>query len=118
MTRFTKHALLLALAMAVPTFAVGQDKEQAKKPDAAGPTKGLRVFFADHSMLWYAPKVLNDVAAGAGIKDHKLVSQQSIGASRTMQHWQKAEAQNPAKKALKTGEVDVFVMAPIGYTRT
>ena len=44
-----------------------------------------------------------------GIKGHTIVGHQRIGVSRTIQHWNMAEAKNEAKKALKDGKVDVFV---------
>lgn len=74
---------------------------------------GLRVFFASHSLMWYAPKPLGEMAEAAGIKGHKLVGLQSLGASTTVQHWNLPDDKNEAKKALKSGEVDVFVMSPL-----
>ncbi len=47
------------------------------------------------------------------IQGHQLVGLQKIGASQTSEHWALPDAQNEAKKALKTGAVDVFVMSPI-----
>lgn len=76
---------------------------------------GLRVFFASHSLMWYAPKPLGEMAEAAGIKGHELVGLQSLGASTTVQHWNLPDDKNEAKKALKTGEVDVFVMSPISF---
>lgn len=84
------------------------------KPDEQ-PPKGLRVFFASHSLMWYAPKPLGEMAEAAGIKNHKLVGLQSLGASKTLQQWNLPDDKNQAKKALKTGEVDVFVMSPISF---
>src|SRR5580765_5986960 len=103
----------LALATAGPARAVGQDKGPAKKQDAAGATKGLRVFFTSHSLQWYVPEPLGELAKAAGLSDHKLVGHQRIGGNPTLTQWNLAEAKNEAKKALKKGEVDVFVMAPI-----
>lgn len=76
---------------------------------------GLRVFFASHSLMWYAPKPLAEMADAAGIKGHKLVGLQSLGASMTVQHWNLPDDKNQAKKALQTGEVDVFIMSPISF---
>ena len=86
------------------------------KPDQQSATpKGLRVFYASHSLMWYVPKPLGEMVEAAGIKGHKLVGLQSLGASKTGQHWNLADDKNDAKKALKTGEVDVFVMSPISF---
>lgn len=76
---------------------------------------GVRVFFASHSLMWYVPKPLGEMAEAAGIKGHRLVGLQSLGASRTIQHWNLPDEKNEAKKAIRTGEVDVFVMSPISF---
>jgi GH35 family endo-1,4-beta-xylanase/enterochelin esterase-like enzyme len=106
--------LVLAAAL-LPAWAAGQDKAREKKQDAASAPKGQRVFFAAHSLLWYAPRPLGEMATAAGIKGHKLVGIQSLGGSRTLQHWNLPEARNKAKQALKKGDVDVFVMSPIQF---
>lgn len=92
---------------------VRAQSDGGNKPSAA--PKGLRVFYASHSLMWYVPKPLGEMADAAGIKGHQLVGLQSLGASKTIQHWNIADNQNQAKKALKTGEVDVFVMSPISF---
>jgi len=101
---------ILALLLAFGCLA-GSSPAQDQK----APTPGLRVFFASHSLMWYAPKPLGEMAEAAGIKGHKLVGLQSLGASKTLQHWSLPDDKNEAKKALKTGEVDVFVMSPISF---
>lgn len=118
MKMLTKRGGLLAgLVLAVtllPIPAVGQDKTLTDKRDASAP-KGQRVFFAAHSLMWYVPTPLGELADAAGIKDHKLVGIQSLGASKTIQHWNLPDEKNKAKQALKKGEVDVFVMSPIQF---
>ena len=118
MKMLTKRGGLLAgLVLAVTLLqipAVGQDKTPADKRDASAP-KGQRVFFAAHSLMWYVPTPLGELADAAGIKDHRLVGIQSLGASKTLQHWNLPDTQNKAKQALKKGEVDVFVMSPIQF---
>jgi hypothetical protein len=106
---------LVLAATLLPAATGGQEKAPANRQDAAGAPKGQRVFFAAHSLLWYAPKPVGELAEAAGIKDHKLVGVQSLGGSKTLRHWNLPEAKNQAKKALKTGEVDVFVMSPIQF---
>jgi hypothetical protein len=118
MKTLAKLGVLLAglvLATGLPAVAVGQDKTPADKQDAVSARKGLRVFFAAHSLLWYAPRPLGELAEAAGIKDHKLVGLQSLGGSKTLQHWNLPEARNKAKQALKKGGVDVLVMSPIQF---
>jgi hypothetical protein len=105
-------SLIAAVVLIFPNASdiVGQDR--AKQDNTP---KGLRVFFASHSLMWYAPTPLGELATAAGIKDHKLVGVQRLGASKTLQHWNLPDAKNEAKKALKTGAVDVFVMSPIQF---
>ena len=92
---------VLTLVLAVPTMAVSQDMAQATKSEATGAAKGLRVFFASHSLMWYVPTPLGELAKTAGINDHKLVALQSLGGSKTQQHWDMAEAKNEAKRHSK-----------------
>jgi hypothetical protein len=50
--------------------------------------------------MWYAPKPLGEMVEAAGIKGHKLIGLQSLGASRTIQHWNLPDDKNQAKKGL------------------
>ena len=109
MARFSL-ALILAFG-----WLAGSSSSQEQKPNQTTPPAGQRVFFASHSLMWYVPKPLGEMAEAAGIKGHKLVGLQSLGASTTLQHWNLADDKNEAKKALKTGEVDVFIMSPISF---
>lgn len=115
MARFMSVTLLICGFLALTSPVLPGVKQDAKPDKQPAPPKGLRVFFASHSLMWYAPKSLGEMADAAGIKDHKLIGLQSIGASKTLQHWNLPDNKNQAKKALKTGEVDVFVMSPISF---
>jgi hypothetical protein len=99
MKPLTKHGgLLVGLILAatlLPAWAAGQDKSPPDKQDAPGAPKGVRVFFAAHSLLWYAPGPLGELATAAGIKDHQLVGVQSLGGSKTLQHWNLSPIQFP-----------------------
>ena len=106
--------IMIALLLVVGGLA-GASSAQEQKPDQNPAPPGLRVFFASHSLMWYAPEPLGEMVEAAGIKGHKLVGLQSLGASRTLQHWNLPNDKNEAKKALKTGEVDVFIMSPISF---
>jgi len=115
MKTWTKLVWVLAgmfLAALLPHSLTGQDKNPATKPEAP---KGQRVFYASHSLMWYVPTPLGELAEAAKIKDHKLAGLQSLGASKTLQHWNLPEEKNKAKQAIKKGEVDVFVMSPIQF---
>lgn len=116
MARVTSATFLVCGFLALTSqVQPGGVKQDAKSDKQSVPTKGLRVFFASHSLMWYAPKPLGEMADAAGIKDHKLIGLQALGASKTLQHWNLPDNRNLAKKALKTGEVDVFVMSPISF---
>jgi hypothetical protein len=75
---------------------------------------GKSTFYASHSLMWDMPPVLTEIAGFYGIKGHKVLGIQRLGVSRTSQHWDLPDDQNQAKKALKEGIVDAFVMSPIG----
>lgn len=109
-----KSSIVRMLGLAVLLLAAPSSPAQGPAADPA-PAKGLRVFYASHSLMWYVPEPLGELAAAAGIKGHELVGLQKIGASSTLQHWELPEAQNEARKALETGKVDVFVMSPIRF---
>jgi predicted peptidase len=88
------------------------DKGKAQptdKPAGGEKPAGLRVFYASHSLMWDMPPVLAQQAEAYGIKGHTIAGHQRIGISRTLQHWNLADAKNQAKKALTEGKVDVFV---------
>lgn len=72
---------------------------------------GLRIFYTGHSFHMFVPRQVDLIAKAAGIEGHQVVGTQGIGGSRVIQHWDKADDQNAAKKALQTGKVDVFTMA-------
>ncbi len=88
-------------------------RSQARE-EPTGPPKGQRVFFAANSGMAFVPDPLGALAESANIKGHKVVLQK-LGFSTTVQHWNLPEDKNQAKKALKAGEVDVFVMSPIQF---
>ncbi|MBN2320365.1 MAG: esterase family protein, partial [Acidobacteria bacterium] len=81
----------------------------ASKPD------GVRVFTAGHSLHWYVPDILAELASADGIEGHETVGVQSLGVSRTMQHWDHQGGQNPARRALESGTVDVLTLSPIQF---
>ncbi len=76
---------------------------------------GRRVFYASHSLMWYVPEPLGELATAKGIAGHELLGLQKLGASRTLQHWNLPDTENLAKRALATGNVDVLVMSPIQF---
>lgn len=55
--------------------------------------------------------MLADLASGSGIAGHLTAGVSSIGAARAIQHWDVPEQQNEAKKALRSGSVDVLTLS-------
>jgi hypothetical protein len=96
----------LAVAMFVTATAAGRDKPAA---DAAKPA---HIFVTGHSFHMPIVQPLEQMAKFAGIDGTKIVGKQGIGGSTVSQHWDKDDASNLAKKAIKTGEVDLLTMAP------
>lgn len=116
MKSLAKLACLITPALLVALSSAGSGKANAQaSQQVAGPSKGQRVFYASHSLMWYVPAPLGELASAAGIEGHKLVGLQSLGASKTTQHWNLPEEKNKAKQALAKGEVDVLVMSPIQF---
>jgi len=108
MVRVVSLALIMLGCLTVSVRSQPRD-------EPADPPKGQRVFFASHSGMRHVPDPLGELAESAKIKGHKKVGIQELRASRTLQHWELPEDKNQAKKALKAGEVDVFVMSPIQF---
>jgi hypothetical protein len=108
MVRVVSLALITLGCLTVPVRSQPRD-------EPAAPPKGQRVFFASHSGMRHVPDPLGELAESAKIKGHKNVGIQRLPASTTLQHWKLPEDKNQAKKTLKAGEVDVFVMSPIQF---
>jgi len=58
--------------------------------------------------------VSSPLGKAAGFDGGKIVGTQILGGSSVTQHWEKGD--NPAKKALLSGEVDVLTVSPSGKT--
>jgi hypothetical protein len=99
----------IALSLGACLTLCGSAQDSTPKP---APPKGQRVFYTGHSFHMFVPKLIEGLVPLAKIEGHKLVGTQSIGGSKVIQHWDRADDMNTAKKALLTGEVDVFTMAP------
>src|SRR6476660_2045824 len=80
------------------------------RPDE--PAQELRVFYTGHSFHMFVPPRVAQYAKAAGVNSYRQSGAQGIGGSRVIQHWDKPDEQNQAKKALEQGKTDVFTMAP------
>jgi hypothetical protein len=84
----------------------------ALSDEKPAPPKGQRVFVCGHSFHVMIARPLGEVASKAGIKDHEHAGTQFLGGSRTIQHWNLPDEKNKAKRALKSGKVDVLTLSP------
>jgi hypothetical protein len=111
-----KPAIGFAGASATGGISAGAQSAatQTNKAEEAIPA-GRRVFYAAHSLMWPVPEPLGEAVNAYGIKDHVLVGVQSLGFSRTQQHWDQG---TQAKQALQTGKVDDFIMSPMDMPDT
>jgi len=103
--RIAMVAVSIAAFAALP--AVGDERAAAEQAAPAG----FRVFYTGHSFHMFVPRLIEQMVKSAHIANHQLVGAQGIGGSMVIQHWNKPEAENTAKAALRTGKVDVFTMA-------
>lgn len=103
-----KKTLALITTLAIILIYGASLAQAGNTPD------GMSAFYASHSLMWDMPPVLTEIAESYGIKGHKVLGIQRLGVSRTSQHWNLPDDQNQAKKILKEGDVDAFVMSPIG----
>lgn len=108
------RAALVRPVLAAFVLAAACAAGELRAQEATAPIgKGQRVLSAGHSFHVFMPRILTDLAAKAKIEGHRQLAVSSIGGSRTIQHWNKPDEQNIAKKTLGTGEVDVMTIAPI-----
>jgi hypothetical protein len=70
------------------------------------------VFTAGHSFHVFVADILPDIARAAGVAGHVNLGAQFLGGSRTAEHWDLPDAGNAAKRALRTGRVDVLTLSP------
>lgn len=96
-------------------FAQHLFTDQNVSSTAAAAPGGLRIFTAGHSLHWYVPGILTELASVSGIQGHTQLGVQSLGVSRTLQHWQHEGGQNQARRALEQGNADVLTLSPIQF---
>jgi hypothetical protein len=103
--------ILIAMVMA-PCFALGQTPATEEEPASPPKPAGKSIFSAGHSLHWYVPNILPELASAAGIEGHKQVGVQNLGVSPTLQHWNQG-ANSAARRALAEGQADVLTLSPI-----
>jgi hypothetical protein len=114
MTRFpfpaTRSAAARVLAL---LFVGGVVPALALEAPPAEPPKLLRVFVAGHSFHMPIAQPLEQIARSAGVSGQTVVGRQGIGGSSVTRHWEVADEKDVARKAIKTGKVDVLTLSPI-----
>ncbi len=96
------------LLLGSPTLA----KEASAPKEATPAPAGVRIFTAGHSFHMPMVQPLLEISKAAGVEGHTLAGTQRIGGSTVTQHWNRPDAQNTAKAALKMGKVDVLTLSP------
>lgn len=109
--RFRLAATLFTALLTVNSLALAQSLAEVEKTESVA--VGQRVFSAGHSFHVFVPRILDDMAKSADIKDHVFAGLSAIGGSRVIQHWNVPEEKNKGKQALRTGKVDVLTLSPI-----
>jgi hypothetical protein len=83
----------------------------ADSPRVAEPiTQGQRMLTCGHSFHVFVPGIVADLCQKAEVPGHVQIGLSSIGGSRVIQHWDKADK---VKEALESGKVDVLTLSPI-----
>lgn len=107
----TRVAIASVLAATLGMTAAHADADHAKVTKPID--QGQRLFIAGHSFNVFICSPLEALAKEAGIAGHTTYGVQFIGNSTPLQHWNQAtDETNIAKRALRTGELDVFTMSP------
>src|SRR5262245_42128941 len=95
----------LALGLVTAFFAATVAPTGAADAPAEKP-KAQRIFVMGHSFHVPIAQPLDQMARAAGFEGKQIVGTQFLGGSSVSQHWEKAD--NPAKQALLSGQVDVL----------
>jgi hypothetical protein len=104
----TMHSVKTGLFALFATTAVAAPEPIRNR--AAAPA-GKNVQWVGHSFHWFLPEPVAKLAAEAGIKGHKNINVDRIGASLPCQHWNKGGTTNTVKENLKAGKADVLTLA-------
>lgn len=108
-----KRTVLFLLAATI--LASGTCIAQTAKPASVTKPEGLRIFTAGHSLHWYVPDILTELTTAYGIQNHQQVGVQSLGVSRTIQHWETNGGNNQARQALAKGDIALLTLSPIQF---
>ncbi|MBV9125535.1 MAG: hypothetical protein JO112_19475 [Planctomycetes bacterium] len=65
-----------------------------------------------HSFHVFVADILCDIARRAGIAGHVAGGKQFLGGSRVIEHWNRPDSCNEAKRVLRSGRVDVLTLSP------
>ena len=117
MKKLSKLVFLLTPAVAACLALTSCASSPGASTATAAIPAGQRLFYASHSLMWDVPDPLAEMVKAYGITNHTL-SIQRMGFSRTQQFWDQPESQSQAKRALKTGDLDDFVMSPMDMPDT
>jgi hypothetical protein len=101
---------LLFTAFVVASLSALLPAASAEEPTL----KGQRIFICGHSFHVPIAAPLQEIAELADITDQKLLGTQFLGGSTVSKHWNLSDDRDKARKAVRTGDVDVLTLSPKG----
>jgi hypothetical protein len=105
---------LLSLQVLAIVFGLNAGSANAQYPPVDSKKKGLAISWVGHSFHVYLPSPVAKLASEAGIKGHKNLGVDFIGASQPCQHWTKGGGENgtnAVKNILKAAKADVQTLS-------
>ena len=94
------------------TDRFGQVESPARERTRQPVLEGQRVLTVGHSFHVFVADILCDIARRAGIAGHVAGGKQFLGGSRVIEHWNRPDSCNEAKRVLRSGRVDVLTLSP------
>jgi hypothetical protein len=101
---------ILIAAFVIASLSPLRSAARAEEPKP----KGQRIFICGHSFHVPIAAPLQEVAELARITDQRLLGTQFLGGSMVSKHWNLPDDRDQARKAVRTGDVDVLTLSPKG----
>jgi hypothetical protein len=105
---------LTSLQVLAIVFGLKIGGANSQYPPASPKPKGLRISWVGHSFHVYLPGPVAKLASEAGIKGHRTLGVDFIGASMPCQHWNRGGGENgtnAVKNILKAAKADVQTLS-------
>lgn len=108
------HPLLrrFPLFLAGPLVVVLFVALSAGGDEPAGAPASQHIFVAGHSFHTPIAPLLDEIARSAGVPAPVVIDRQGLGGSSVTKHWELPDEKDKARKAIKSGTVDVLTVSP------